>query len=378
MGDNVKKTIFIDSIQEASILYGNHDKHLRFIKDKLHIGLIARNGMIKITGDKVRVKMVTSIFDSLINKVKSTGRLNEKDVEEAIKTNCMIIVPKNENDIDLNNHNLDKNTNSEINNLWNNIDTNNKKINCSHLDNTQIKPQEREIDTKSSNAEKEQTPKELKIDVFFKNAIINPKTSGQEQYVEAIKKNEVVFCIGPAGTGKTYLAVALALSALKNEIVDKIVLARPAVEAGEKLGYLPGDIHAKVNPYLRPLYDALTSMMDTAQVKKYLDNDLIEILPLAFMRGRTLNNSFIILDEAQNCTSRQMKTFLTRLGFKSRIVVTGDVTQIDLPNREISGLIDVQNKLLNIPGIAFSHLTKSDIVRHKLVKDIIDAYERFK
>ena len=190
-----------------------------------------------------------------------------------------------------------------------------------------------------------------------------------------MKKNDLVFCIGPAGTGKTYLAVAMALSFLKSGRIRRIVLARPAVEAGEKLGFLPGDIKAKVNPYLRPLYDAIADMMDVGHVKKYLESDLIEILPLAYMRGRTLNDAFIILDEAQNCTVKQMKTFLTRLGVKSKVVVTGDITQVDLSAGEISGLIDVQERLMNVNNISFVYLTKADIVRHKLVQDIVDAYE---
>ena len=213
------------------------------------------------------------------------------------------------------------------------------------------------------------------IDTFQKRQFVKSKTEGQRKYVEAIKNNDLVFCIGPAGTGKTYLAVAMALSSLKSGRVKKIVLARPAVEAGEKLGYLPGDIKAKVNPYLRPLYDAIADMIDVGYVKKYLESDLIEILPLAYMRGRTLNDAFIILDEAQNCTVKQMKTFLTRLGNRSKVVVTGDITQVDLSSNELSGLIDVQDRLANIDNIAFIYLTKFDIVRHKLVQDIVDAYE---
>ncbi len=210
--------------------------------------------------------------------------------------------------------------------------------------------------------------------IFIKGVTVRPRTEGQNKYVEAIMQNDLVFCIGPAGTGKTYLAVAMALSALKTGELRKIVLARPAIEAGEKLGYLPGDIQAKVNPYLRPLYDALEDMMEMVQVRKYIENDIIEILPLAYMRGRTLNDAFIILDEAQNCTIRQMKTFLTRLGEKGKVVVTGDITQVDLPPGEPSGLIDVQSRLKNIKGVSFIYLTKKDIVRHRLVQEIVDAY----
>ncbi|MBI5795290.1 MAG: PhoH family protein [Planctomycetes bacterium] len=273
--------------------------------------LVARHGLLKLEGEKERVDTSKEVLNKLLEIVRSTGRLDLEDVEQAI------------------------------------------------------------IDAKNETTEESIQA----IDVFQKGIFIKPKTDGQTKYLEAIKKNDLVFCIGPAGTGKTYLAVAMALSYLKSGRIRRIVLARPAVEAGEKLGYLPGDIKAKVNPYLRPLYDAIADMMDVAHVKKYLESDLIEILPLAYMRGRTLNDAFIILDEAQNCTVKQMKTFLTRLGMKSKVVVTGDITQVDLSAGEISGLIDVQERLMNINNISFVYLTKVDIVRHKLVQDIVDAYE---
>ncbi|OGF55833.1 MAG: phosphate starvation-inducible protein PhoH [Candidatus Fraserbacteria bacterium RBG_16_55_9] len=204
---------------------------------------------------------------------------------------------------------------------------------------------------------------------------IRPKTKGQSRYVQAIEKHEIVFAIGPSGTGKTYLAVAMAVNSLKKSKVSRLILTRPAVEAGEELGFLPGDIQAKVNPYLRPLYDALYDILPGDEVKRYLESGRIEIAPLAFMRGRTLNNSFIILDEAQNTTSGQMKMFLTRLGLHSRAVITGDVTQIDL-QRGVSGLVAVQRILEGIDEISFIYLEKSDVVRHPLVKRIIDAYEK--
>ncbi|MBI5678632.1 MAG: PhoH family protein [Planctomycetes bacterium] len=273
--------------------------------------LVARHGLLKLEGEKERVDTSKEVLNKLLEIVRSTGRLDLEDVEQAI------------------------------------------------------------IDAKNETTEESIQA----IDVFQKGIFIKPKTDGQTKYLEAIKKNDLVFCIGPAGTGKTYLAVAMALSYLKSCRIRRIVLARPAVEAGEKLGYLPGDIKAKVNPYLRPLYDAIADMMDVAHVKKYLESDLIEILPLAYMRGRTLNDAFIILDEAQNCTVKQMKTFLTRLGMKSKVVVTGDITQVDLSAGELSGLIDVQERLMNINNISFVYLTKVDIVRHKLVQDIVDAYE---
>jgi len=306
-----QNTVILENDTEASILYGSHDRHLRLVRDTFQIQLVARHGLLKLEGEKERVDTSKEVLNKLLEIVRSTGRLDLEDVEQAI------------------------------------------------------------IDAKNETTEESIQA----IDVFQKGIFIKPKTDGQTKYLEAIKKNDLVFCIGPAGTGKTYLAVAMALSYLKSGRIRRIVLARPAVEAGEKLGYLPGDIKAKVNPYLRPLYDAIADMMDVAHVKKYLESDLIEILPLAYMRGRTLNDAFIILDEAQNCTVKQMKTFLTRLGMKSKVVVTGDITQVDLSAGELSGLIDVQERLMNINNISFVYLTKADIVRHKLVQDIVDAYE---
>jgi phosphate starvation-inducible PhoH-like protein len=213
------------------------------------------------------------------------------------------------------------------------------------------------------------------IEVFHKARLIEPIGPGQRAYIEAIRNHDLVFCTGPAGSGKTYLATAMAVNALRKELVRKIVLVRPAVEAGEKLGFLPGDMLAKVNPYLRPLLDALGDILDYDQVQRYLDKDIIEIVPLAFMRGRTLNNTFIILDEGQNTTLTQMKMFLTRMGQHSRIVVTGDITQTDLPEHVPSGLVDAVHRLQNVPGVAVVQLTGQDIVRHPLVRRIVAAYD---
>jgi phosphate starvation-inducible protein PhoH and related proteins len=306
-----KNTVVVENDEEASILYGSQDRHLRLVRDAFQVHLVARHGLLRLEGEKEQVDASKEVLDRLLEIIRTTGRLDLEDVERAI------------------------------------------------------------IDTKNGTDEESIRT----IDVFQRGTFIKPKTEGQAKYIEAIRNHDLVFCIGPAGTGKTYLAVAMALSFLKSGRVRRIVLARPAVEAGEKLGYLPGDIKAKVNPYLRPLYDAIADMMDVGHVKKYLESDIIEILPLAYMRGRTLNESFIILDEAQNCTVKQMKTFLTRLGIRSMVVVTGDITQVDLPSGELSGLIDVQERLMNIQDISFVYLTKSDIIRHKLVQDIVDAYE---
>jgi phosphate starvation-inducible PhoH-like protein len=211
--------------------------------------------------------------------------------------------------------------------------------------------------------------------VSRKGVVVRPKTRGQRQYVEAMRSHDIVFSIGPAGTGKTYLAMAMALSVLMRHEVARLVLCRPAVEAGESLGFLPGDLEKKVNPYLRPLYDALYDMLGAGDLERYVEKDMIEIAPLAYMRGRTLSNAFVVLDEAQNTTHEQMKMFLTRLGRDSKTVITGDITQIDLPRGRISGLVEAAEILATTRGIAFVYLTKKDVVRHKLVQDIIDAYE---
>jgi phosphate starvation-inducible PhoH-like protein len=214
------------------------------------------------------------------------------------------------------------------------------------------------------------------IDVFAASRKVHPRTEGQAEYVRAMDQNDLVFCIGPAGCGKTYLAVAKAVNALRTEQARKIVLVRPAVEAGEKLGFLPGDIFAKVNPYLRPVLDALHDILDYDTVKRYMERDVVEIAPLAFMRGRTLNNTFIILDEGQNTTVTQMKMFLTRMGNGSKVVVTGDITQVDLPPHMVCGLTDAMKRLSGIDRVGIVEMTGRDIVRHRLVKEIVRAYEK--
>ncbi|MBT3880289.1 MAG: PhoH family protein [Candidatus Scalindua sp.] len=308
----IEKKIHLENNCEASLLFGYHDKNLKTMRDVFGVKIVARDGVLTYEGERGRVKRVTDVVKSLLKIIRTSGRLEEDDVDIVMA------------DID------------------------------------------RGIDTSQS---------DQSIEVFTKGQTIRPKTDGQASYIKAIRNNDLVFCIGPAGTGKTYLAVSLALSTMKSGYLKKIVLARPAVEAGERLGFLPGDIQAKVNPYLRPLYDALADMLEVGQVKKYIENNLIEILPLAFMRGRTLNDSFIILDEAQNCTVKQMKTFLTRFGIRTKVVVTGDITQIDLPSGEKSGLIDVQERLKGVAGVDFVYLTRNDIVRHRLVRDIVEAYD---
>ncbi len=224
------------------------------------------------------------------------------------------------------------------------------------------------------NAAAEEAP-HGEISFFHRGKLIKAKSRNQQEYLRAIQEHDIVVGIGPAGTGKTYLAMACAIDALKQKKVARIILTRPAVEAGENLGYLPGDLYAKINPYLRPLYDALYDMMDFEDAARHLERGVIEVAPLAYMRGRTLNDSFIILDEAQNCTYEQMKMFLTRLGFSSRTVVTGDITQVDLPSGKKSGLREIQDILHNVNGIRFCYMDAHDVVRHRLVMDIIRAYD---
>jgi phosphate starvation-inducible PhoH-like protein len=243
----------------------------------------------------------------------------------------------------------------------------------------ELRPDEVSLAAKAARSGQETPVKDLllgSVPIVTKKRFVMPKTATQKLYLEAIQQYDIVIAIGPAGTGKSYLAVAMAVAALTRREVSRIVLARPAVEAGEKLGFLPGDLYAKINPYLRPLYDALYDMMDVERANRLIERGEIEIAPLAFMRGRTLNDSFVILDEAQNATGEQMKMFLTRLGFNSKVVVTGDITQVDLPSDRPSGLVEACEILKGVPGIRFIYFDERDVVRHKLVQEIIRAYDR--
>ncbi len=292
-------------------LFGTRDQHLKQIREALAVTISARDDQIRIRGDEQAVAQATEVIEHLKSLVERCQVVSSEAVRDLL-----------------------------------------------------------------SQARGETPPLEATvIEVLNAARRVRPRTSGQAAYVRAIEEHDLTFCVGPAGTGKTYLAVAMAVQALKQERVKKIVLCRPAVEAGESLGYLPGDLHAKINPYLRPLLDALREMMDYDQIKRYTEQDLIEVIPLAYMRGRTLNEAFIILDEGQNTTISQMKMFLTRMGMGSRIVVSGDVTQVDLPNTVQSGLVDALDRLRGISGCAMVNLTKADIVRHRLVQAIVQAYE---
>jgi len=306
----------LQSISEAQTILGHQDEFLKLFEENFNVGIVLRDDSLEIFGELAdKVQQSARVLEELLNLLRSGHPIGVNDVKYAIR-----------------------------------LSKEHKIIN---------------LEAKISES----------IPVFSKRGVIRPKTPGQRRYVEAIRTHDLVFGIGPAGTGKTYLAMAMAVSALKSSQVRRIILTRPAVEAGERLGFLPGDIAAKVDPYLRPLYDALYDMMTPETMEGYMERGVIEVAPLAFMRGRTLNNSFVILDEAQNSTIEQMKMFLTRLGFDSKAVVTGDITQIDLPSEKLSGLSDVQSILSKVEGISFIYFSAEDVVRHELVQRIIEAYE---
>ncbi len=312
-----EQSISINSQDELRELFGVIDTKIDYIRKTLSVNVSTRNdNHIIISGDEYRVKQAVEILEDLLVLIRKGNQINLSEIEYKIEM-------------------LKENRSFHLNDLYKND-----------------------------------------IQVFKKDKIIRPKTFGQKQIIEKISNNEILFVIGPAGTGKTYLAVALAISALKKKDIDRIILVRPAVEAGESLGFLPGDLMEKIDPYFRPLYDAIYDMMPPEKFQNFLDRGIIEIAPLAYMRGRTLNNSFIILDDAQNTTLGQMKMFLTRFGFGSKIIVTGDITQVDLPQKNNSGLSRISEILNGINGISFVYLEKKDVVRHKLVKEIILAYEK--
>jgi phosphate starvation-inducible PhoH-like protein len=299
-------------------LFGAQDRHLRQVRDAVGVDVTLRGDEIRLHGTDEQIKRGLAVFTELQAILEKRGELLDAEVQGVLGTAG---------------------------------------------------------NSKPVNGESEKAAPEETIDLLEKARRVAPRTHGQAEYVRAIRENDLVFCVGPAGSGKTYLAVAMAVNALRQEQVKKIVLVRPAVEAGERLGFLPGDLLAKVNPFLRPLLDAMSEMLDFEQVKRYMERDVVEIVPLAYMRGRTLNNTFIILDEGQNTTVTQMKMFLTRLGNGSRIVVTGDTTQTDLAPNVTSGLLDAIERLQEVEGIAHVRLTGRDIVRHRLVKEIVKAYE---
>ncbi len=307
--------ISLENIEHALSLFGSYDENINLLQRQYGVAILNRGSDIRISGESEAVAKAKSAVETLLTLVKKGETINEQNIRYVSSM-------------------VDENSMQQITSLA-----------------------------------------DGGICVTTGGKVVKAKTLGQKKYVEAISKNTIVMGVGPAGTGKTYLAVAMAVKAFKAHEVTKIILTRPAVEAGEKLGFLPGDLQNKVDPYLRPLYDALFDMFGAETFAKHMERGSIEVAPLAYMRGRTLDDSFIILDEAQNTTREQIKMFLTRLGFNSKMVITGDITQIDLPDSKKSGLIDAMNILKNVEDICITRFTEKDVVRHKLVQDIIKAYE---
>lgn len=312
----MERHIEVEKMDTLITLFGSFDENIKIIEKEFDVAIINRGSNIKIGGDAENVDMAIKVIQNLIGFINQNGAIGEQEIRYII---------------------------SQV-----------------------YEGNEKELDTIGKDC----------ICVTARGTPIKAKTLGQKRYIEAIRSNSIVFGVGPAGTGKTYLAVAMAVAAFKNKEVAKIILTRPAVEAGEKLGFLPGDLQDKVDPYLRPLYDALGDMFGGEAFHKNIERGLIEVAPLAYMRGRTLDDAFIILDEAQNTTPEQMKMFLTRMGFSSKIVVTGDITQVDLPRDKKSGLKDAEAVLSGVEGIEFMYLSEKDVVRHPLVQRIVKAYEK--
>jgi len=305
-------TITLEDAGRRAELFGSGDRHLRLIRGALGVQITARDSMVRVSGDPRSVGQAAGALEDLQRILRDSGTLTDEQVEAVLHA--------------------------------------------------RRRPAAGE------------SPEACGSDIHTCTATIQARTPGQQAYVDAVRRYDLVFCVGPAGSGKTYLGVALAVAMLKAGSIHRIVLVRPAVEAGEKLGFLPGDLQAKVNPYLRPLFDAMHDMMTFDQIKRFIANDVIEVAPLAYMRGRTLNNCVIILDEAQNTTVSQMLMFLTRLGHRSKMIVTGDDSQVDLDRPENSGICDALRRLRGVPGIGIVRLDRQDIVRHRLVQDIVNAY----
>ena len=317
MQRHLEKTIEFNKQEEALAILGYNDEYLKILSDSFDSKIISRGDKVVVRGNNNEVLSIEKVLMELLNLYRNTGELTSHDVKY-----CIELIKKGEQEL--------------LNKVFNNV-----------------------------------------VLVTAKGKQVKPKTVGQSIYLEAIKKNYITFGIGPAGTGKTYLAVVMAVIALKNKEVEKIILTRPAVEAGERLGFLPGDLQEKVDPYLRPLYDALYDILGVETFQKFMAKNIIEVAPLAYMRGRTLENSFVILDESQNTTTQQMKMFLTRLGFGSKMVITGDLSQTDLPQGTISGLAEAKYVLHQVEGIKTIMFDDADVIRHEVVARIIRAYQQY-
>ena len=316
MNQNISKELLLENLSHIPELFGTQDVNLKQVEKKFGVRITTRENQIKIKGDAISVNAVDTLLSQLEDLAVSGHPIKNDDIKFAIR----------------------------------------------------LIAEDNAIDLKAIFSER--------IAVSPKKGFVTPKSPAQREFIQSVRQADIVLAIGPAGTGKTYMAVALAVEGLLRKQFKKIILVRPAVEAGEKLGFLPGDIAEKINPYFMPLYDSLNDMMEPGKVRELLEDNIIEIAPLAYMRGRTLSDSFVILDEAQNSTKEQMKMFLTRLGFCSKMVITGDVTQIDLDHSKDSGLIEVQTLLKNIDEIRFATFSEKDVVRHDLVKEIIKAYSQ--
>ncbi len=321
-------------------LFGPQDQFLKMIRNHYGVAITHRDGKLKIVGEEEAVRHATGLMEALHQRAQQSGGLTLHEVQGALANNG----------------------------VGNHTSTTEK----GETDSTTAIGS----DAATTAAPASRASNVVEVNLLHMHRKIKPKTEGQAAYIKAIRDHDLTLCRGPAGCGKTYLAVALAVEALKSRSIQKIVLVRPAVEAGESLGFLPGDLQAKLNPYLRPLLDALNEMLDYDQVKYLMEHDVIEVIPLAYMRGRTLNGAFIILDEAQNTTSAQMKMFLTRMGEHSKIVVSGDITQVDLPGGVTSGLRDAWHRLSGLRGVSFVSLSAADIVRHRLVQEIVNRYQQ--
>ena len=316
MIDYTETKVHLNDIRAVAEIFGRHDENLSLLEQSLHVRIVARGQELVVMGQPDQAAKAQQVLELLQEYHQAGNRLTLHEINYAVKA-----VQAGMSDV--------------LKSLANDVTL-----------------------------------------VAARGKQLKPKTFGQKNYIDAVRKHDIVFAIGPAGTGKTYLAVVMAIRALRNKEVTRLVLTRPAVEAGEKLGFLPGDLQEKVNPYMRPIYDSLYDVLGLETTQKYLERQVIEVAPLAYMRGRTLDDAFIILDEAQNTTPEQMKMFLTRLGFGSRAIITGDITQIDLPKGQVSGLIHAREVLMGVNGISFQFLTGDDIVRHPLVHKIIQAYDR--
>ncbi len=376
-----QQTLPIENQEQVRTLFGCQDQFLKQIKDRLGVQVVVRGEELRLSGTDSQVSAASEIFRDLQLTLDRHGELYPADLEQAFQR--LEGVPNTNVDI-VTGEARSSSQPGDSGDAASYSHRSQAAARSSHSAGISARPESaresvglmgssgpgRDLPARSG-----QTLDDSAINLFEKARRVKPRTPGQARYVDAIRENDLVFCSGPAGCGKTYLAVAMALNALRTEQVRKIVLVRPAVEAGEKLGFLPGDLLAKVNPYLRPLLDALADIISFDQVKRYMEHDIIEIVPLAYMRGRTLNDTFIILDEAQNTTSTQMMMFLTRMGEHSKIVVTGDPTQVDLPSHMTSGLDDAIHRLNGISGVEAVRLSGQDIVRHRLVREIVRAYD---